>query len=342
MFDDKGNSNPIRSLCYPPDFVSKVVANQKHWDNRTKAQSSIQEFNITSNVGTTEVVFNPLSQQVWTTNGRRDVCPLNYEATERVYQARQMNPPKAKPSRRWDMVNPWTHAGPTVYGDNNSSSLEMMINDQLGPLPFANDNLDQVESFAKDENFDAFTNPRSNRFAMYNIHPELKEIEARESARSKKAYKAVHLINYKLPKPHAIHTVDRMGMRPEHHFHARPAHDSQKKNYVIHKTPTIGIPPVDSTIERKKKHYIKDPIKTQRRPTGGSLSGMQRDLFNQSTPVKSGDLLSQEVSRGIDIITTTPNSSERHKKVVAEIMRRRSDRAARQSDRDTLVPGYEG
>lgn len=46
------------------------------------------------------------------------------------------------------------------------------------PNPFANDNLDDLVFFAKDENYEAFRDPTSNRAAIYRLYPNTDRVQA--------------------------------------------------------------------------------------------------------------------------------------------------------------------
>ncbi len=70
------------------------------------------------------------------------------------------------------MLNPEWQTGISVMG-GNTATMEQLVNTQEGPLPFANDSLEQVQALALDENFTAIRDPMSNTYALMHAHPDM-------------------------------------------------------------------------------------------------------------------------------------------------------------------------
>jgi len=112
------------------------------------------------------------------TRGNESHHPTSLDQGERDYlQAVQLYHDTEKPVNRWDMIHPHWIMAENQYG-GDAGNVEMLVNGQQRPLPFAESNFQTIEAQALSEGFEARADPLSARYAAYDVHPELASIEA--------------------------------------------------------------------------------------------------------------------------------------------------------------------
>lgn len=169
--------------------------------------------------------------------GKNGGCP-GFDPRTDVWQQRQLHPPRPKEFRRHDMINPYWQTAPGPFM-TSGINVEMLVNNQANPLPFSNDNFDQIEAQARDERFEAHTNPLSARYAAYDIHPDLAEVEIAHRT-GKKLNRPTNYLRYHNAIKKGRRPMDNVGEYGYGAIHTLPVPDS--KNSLLVRPPIARVP----------------------------------------------------------------------------------------------------
>jgi len=114
-----------------------------------------------------------------------------------LFQAHAMYPAIRGKIFRHDFVNPHFQNGFNPHMDS-AGELEPLLNDAEGPLPFANDNMQQISFNALNEVYStAKNNPFSNVFALANLDPEAHQANVEQANKLRNHHENIHSIEYK-------------------------------------------------------------------------------------------------------------------------------------------------
>lgn len=170
--DDHGliqlyNSGQLVSNYIEP---AKQVRKRLKYDNPTKKETSFVRFAANGNKGAwkNESTF---PGHFDTITGRRGVSSAETIFDEQ-YQTNAFYKYPIEvggiPNLRNDMVNPKWQAGTLNRLGGTSGGVEALLNDASGPLPFANDSLEEIETNALSERKHEYY-PLSNRYALEHL-----------------------------------------------------------------------------------------------------------------------------------------------------------------------------
>jgi hypothetical protein len=149
-------------------------------------------------------------------NGR----PPGFEIETDLYQARAKYPlRRTEITARNDMINPLWQRMPNIMGTHNID-VEMLVNQQEAPLPFSNDNFDQISTQAMTEHKRAaLRNPQSATYALA-MHPAVLaahqdvenalKVSPTTSVLEPKSNKEKYYPHYRISKPGEPVHVDRL------------------------------------------------------------------------------------------------------------------------------------
>jgi len=226
------NIHNTGTLVEDYNWATKLTNKRRGYKNQTPQASAKAEYTTFGNSGAW--VETNTSEEVLTA-GVQDGLPPSFDPRTNYWQKVQLHTPGEKAVRRWDMINPYWQTAQNPYG-NNATNIEMLVNDQQNPLPFANDNFDQIEAQALDERFEAYKDPLSSRYAAYNIHPELEAVEheyLKNKVKQDKPHGIPHYQQYHKNRNRPVDYTNNFGYTASHQFSEPTADDAVQKTLPI-------------------------------------------------------------------------------------------------------------
>lgn len=226
------NIHNTGTLVEDYNWATKLTNKRRGYKNQTPQASAKAEYTTFGNSGAW--VETNTSEEVLTA-GVQDGLPPSFDPRTNYWQKVQLHTPGEKAVRRWDMINPYWQTAQNPYG-NNATNIEMLVNDQQNPLPFANDNFDQIEAQALDERFEAYKDPLSSRYAAYNIHPELEAVEheyLKNKVKQDKPHGIPHYQQYHKNRNRPVDYTNNFGYTASHQFSEPTADDAVQKTMPI-------------------------------------------------------------------------------------------------------------
>ena len=219
--------------------MSHKLAENSNWgtrlfNKRVKYQNKAPHATAVSFAAVGGNSANWVEQNTNTTDmssGSRDGDPPGFDPRTAIWQQRQLHPPRPKEFRRHDMINPYwqTSPGPLMTSGIN---VEMLVNNMQNPLPFSNDNFQQIEAQARDERYEAYTDPLSARYAAYDIHPDLAAVEIAHRQGKKRNKPANSQMRYHSAVGRSHHPMNKAGLYGYGKIHTLKVPNSKNENFV--------------------------------------------------------------------------------------------------------------
>lgn len=228
------------------NWATKLTNKRRKYVNQTPAATAATQYSTYGDSGEWK---NQQTITVPYVSGVRDGTEPGFDPRTKLWQTRQLFPVGEKAVRRWDMINPYWQTAQTPFA-NNAANIELIVNGASKPLPFANDNFDQIEAQALDERFESYKDPLSARYAAYAIYPELEQVEL-EYQQTGNAHapsaRRHHYRTHHKKKNRPIDFTNRWGYTDAHKLHPllkSGKRDSAKKPVTISARPVPGDPTI--------------------------------------------------------------------------------------------------
>lgn len=144
------------------------------WTNATPEATAAAKFIATA--GDQARWKNQHTKSNWNRNGDRTDLGQGWDRETDLWAKRALYTNNPVPKNIHDLFHPDWQTGVNALGSSNAA-ISLLVNDQAGPLPFANDSMQELSTNAIFEGKFAGKDPLSNTFALQYVNPDLAQAE---------------------------------------------------------------------------------------------------------------------------------------------------------------------